>query len=171
VNGFTKANRIPHIADCKSGEDTMNDKAAVLTIERAIAIAAAAHEGVRDKAGMPYIFHPLRVMLSMPSNAARIVAVLHDVVEDTEKTFADLRDAGLTAECEAALISVTRDCAETYDEFIDRAGLNEIGRLVKLADLTDNMDLGRIANPGPRDFERIEKYKAAYAKLNREKKP
>tara|TARA_A100000172_G_scaffold29764_1_gene17713 strand:+ start:280 stop:726 length:447 start_codon:yes stop_codon:yes gene_type:complete len=148
----------------------MNDETPTLTIERAIAIAAAAHEGVRDKAGMPYIFHPLRVMLAVPSDAARIVGVLHDTIEDTETTIEDLRAAGLTPECEAALVSVTRKSAETYGEFIERAGRNEIGRLVKLADLTDNMDLGRISNPGPRDFERIEKYKAAFAKLNEDDK-
>lgn len=137
----------------------------MMNLGKAIAIAAAAHEGQVDKAGAPYITHPLRVMLAMNTDAERIVAVLHDVIEDTAVTLEDLRAAGLTAECEAALLAVTRKPDETYEEFIDRAALDPIGRAVKIADLADNMNLARISNPTARDYERIERYKTAHKKL------
>lgn len=135
------------------------------TLERAIAIAAEAHAGQRDKAGAPYVLHPLRVMLAQQTDAARIVAVLHDVVEDTPVTFDDLRREGFSTEVLAALESVTKRDGEDYPAFVARAGANPIGRAVKLADLADNCDLSRIASPTARDFERIEKYRRAAAAL------
>lgn len=136
------------------------------TLERAIAIAAEAHAGQLDKAGAPYVLHPLRVMLRVSTPEARIVAVLHDVVEDSEWTFDGLRAEGFTEEILAALDSVTKREGESYDEFVRRAAANPIGRQVKLADLADNMDLSRIAEPSGRDHERIEKYRRAVVLLN-----
>lgn len=133
------------------------------TLERAIAIAAQAHEGQTDKAGAPYILHPLRLMMRLTSIEERIVAVLHDVVEDSSVTFGDLEKEGFTTEVLDALKSVTRQAAESYDEFVLRAAANSIGRRVKLADLEDNCDLSRIAAPTERDYARIEKYQRAIA--------
>jgi (p)ppGpp synthase/HD superfamily hydrolase len=132
------------------------------TIERAIAIAAEAHAGQADKAGAPYVLHPLRMMLRMASNDERIVAVLHDVCEDCAGwTMERLRREGFSEHLIEALASVTKQDGEDYEAFVRRAAANPIGRRVKLADLHDNCDLSRIAVPSQRDLERIEKYRRA----------
>ena len=135
------------------------------TIEDALALAAQAHKGQVDKAGQPYILHPIRLMLNVPDEAARIVALLHDVVEDTPITIEELRAAGYSEEILAALDCVTRRTTETYEEFIERIIPNPLARRVKLADLADNMDLSRIKNVTEKDHARIERYRAAWAKL------
>ena len=135
------------------------------TLERAIAIAAAAHAGQVDKAGAPYILHPLRVMLQMDSEAGRIVGVLHDVVEDSDWTFDALAAEGFPAEVVDGLRAVTRNDGEDYEAFVLRAGRDPIGAGVKLADLRDNSDLSRIAAPTDRDRERLAKYQRAIAVL------
>ena len=131
------------------------------TLEKAITIAANAHAGQIDKAGAHYILHPLRVMLKLDTVKERIVAVLHDVIEDTAVSFEDLANEGFSPEILEALHSVTRMPDEEYEEFVRRAGENPIGRRVKLADLEDNCDLSRIDTPTERDFARIEKYRKA----------
>ena len=135
------------------------------TLERAISIAARAHEGQVDKAGAPYVLHPLRVMLHVSTVEERIVAVLHDVVEDSAVTFDDLRREGFSEIVLEALASVTKKDGEAYDDFVARAAANPIGRRVKLTDLQDNCDLSRIAHPEARDYERIAKYQRAIAKI------
>lgn len=130
-------------------------------LERAIEIAAAAHRGQTDKAGQPYILHPLRVMLTCEGEATRIAAILHDVIEDSDWTPDALRAEGASDEILAALDTVTRRDDETYAEFIERAACNEIGRAVKIADLQDNLDLSRIAKPTQADFARMDRYRAA----------
>ena len=141
-------------------------------LERAIAIAAEAHAGQEDKAGAPYILHPLRVMLRLSSNDARVVGVLHDVCEDCPGwTFDRLRSEGFSEQILKALDSVTKRDSETYEEFVRRAADNPIGRDVKLADLQDNCDLSRIRSPSERDFARIEKYRHAIDLIDRLPKP
>jgi (p)ppGpp synthase/HD superfamily hydrolase len=134
------------------------------TLERAIAIAAQAHAGQIDKAGAPYVLHPLRVMLGVTTLEERITAVLHDVCEDCEGwDFARLRGEGFSDEVIAALESVTKIDGESYEDFVKRAAANPIGRRVKLADLTDNSDLSRIASPTAKDHERLARYQRAIA--------
>jgi (p)ppGpp synthase/HD superfamily hydrolase len=137
----------------------------MVTLERAIALAAEAHEGVFDKAGAPYILHPLRVMLAQASNEARIVAVFHDVVEDRPDiwSFERLAHEGFTPEMVEGLRSVTKVEGEDYAAFVRRAAANPIGRAVKLADLRDNLDIGRLAVLTEKDMKRINKYKQAVA--------
>ena len=137
-----------------------------MSLERAIQIAVA---GQIDKANEPYILHPLRVMFDVEDEVARIVAVLHDVIEDCEGWSLDrLQDEGFSPAVLEALESVTkRDDDEDYMAFIKRAGANDIGRRVKMADLSDNMDMSRIAAPTERDHQRIEKYERALAYLKR----
>ena len=137
-------------------------------IERAIGIAAVAHAGQVDKAGAPYILHPLRLMLDMESIDERVVAVLHDVVEDTDWTLDRLRAEGFSDAVLAAVESVTKRPNETYEEFVLRAGRNPIGRRVKLADLKDNSDLTRVARPTEKDHARIKEYRRAIALLQGE---
>lgn len=139
-------------------------------LERAITIAAEAHRGAVDKAGAPYILHPLRVMLAQTTDEARIVGVLHDVVEDSEWTLEALRAEGFSETVLDALAAVTKTSDEHgsdegYERFVRRAAAHPIGRAVKLADLHDNSDLSRIAEPSAADVARVEKYRRAIAVL------
>lgn len=134
-------------------------------LSKAIAIAAQAHAGQVDKAGAPYILHPLRVMLLLNDYEERVAAVLHDVIEDTDLIPADLLAAGIPAEIVTALDHLTRRRGETYEDFIVRAARNPIARRVKMADLSDNMDLRRLSAPGPADYVRRAKYQRAAALL------
>lgn len=135
------------------------------TLEQAIAVAAQAHAGQVDKAGAPYILHPLRVMLRCTAPETRIVAVLHDVVEDTDVMIDHLRAEGFSECVLAGLDAVTKRVGEGYMDFIARAAADPIGRQVKVADLLDNSDMTRITNPTAKDLERVEKYRIALAVL------
>jgi len=134
-------------------------------LEKAILIATNAHQGQVDKAGKPYILHPLRVMFSRQDDTERICAVLHDVIEDTYITLDCLRNQGFSEEILTTLDALTRRNNESYDEFIDRILNNKIACYVKLADLSDNMDLSRIENPSQNDYQRIEKYRKATGRI------
>ena len=134
------------------------------TLARATAIAQEVHLHQFDKGGAPYIGHPLRVAAACRSDDAKIVALLHDVVEDGASagwTFERLRTEGFGAAIIAALESVTKRPGEDYTAFVLRAKENVLGREVKLADISDNMDLRRIPEPSPKDLARIEKYRQA----------
>lgn len=135
------------------------------TLERAIEIAAKAHAGQRDKAGQPYILHPLRVMLRVHGDSERIAAVLHDVVEDTAVTLQQLRESGFAADVVEAVDALTKRTGETRMVAAARASRNRIALVVKLADNAENMDLGRIPAPTAADLARLEEYKAVRALL------
>jgi len=131
-------------------------------LERAIEISVEAHKGQIDKGGSPYILHPLRVMGNVDGESEKIVAVLHDVVEDSNWTFEALLAEGFSIEVIEALKSVTKESEdEDYDLFIQRAMQNPIGRKVKIADLRDNLDVTRISDITDTDVKRINKYKKA----------
>lgn len=134
-------------------------------LNKAIEIATRAHAGQVDKAGAPYILHPLRVMISRENELERICAVLHDVVEDSDITFDDLRKEDFSEEVIAVLDCLTKRSDESYEEFIDRILKNETACRVKLADLCDNMDLSRIENPTEEDKERNRKYNKASGQI------
>ena len=131
------------------------------TLERAIALAAIAHEGQIDKAGAPYILHVLRVMLRLTTPEERMAAALHDVVEDCGWTLDRLRAEGFPEEVIAGIDAVTRRDSESYEEFVLRAKAHPIGRRVKMADLEDNSDLTRLPRITERDQARLEKYRRA----------
>ena len=135
------------------------------SLEETIAFAARVHSGQKDRAGQPYILHVLRVMLRQQDELARLAAVLHDTVEDTPTTLADLRSAGYSEEICEAIDRLTRRAGEPYEEMIARVAGNAIARRVKLADLEDNMDPSRIPSPSPKDEARLAKYKAAWNRL------
>ncbi|WP_111452484.1 MULTISPECIES: HD domain-containing protein [unclassified Pseudomonas] len=124
-----------------------------------------AHEGQADKGGTPYIPYPLNVMLRVNTLEERIVAVLHDVVEDCGISLDDLRKEGFSEAVLTAIESVTNVPGESYETFVERAAQNPIGRVVKLADLEENSDLSRIAQPSWEDLERVEKYRRAIGVL------
>ena len=118
-----------------------------------------AHAGQYDKSGMPYIFHPIHVAEQMDDEASTIVALLHDVVEDTEVTFDDLRKEGFGEEVMAALELLTHEDGVPYYDYIRKIKSNEIATKVKLADLAHNSDLTRLLRePEEKDLERVEKY-------------
>jgi (p)ppGpp synthase/HD superfamily hydrolase len=141
------------------------------TLEEAISIAAKVHAGQKDKAGDPYILHPLRMMMRMSDETTRIVAVLHDVVEDSseeDKWDAQrLRSAGFTEEVIEALDCVTdrKDQGETYEEFVERAASNPVSRQVKIADLEDNMNMLRLGAVGEKQLERLARYHRSWKRL------
>lgn len=137
------------------------------TLEDAIAIAAQAHRGQKDKAGAPYLLHPLRLMLGMSSEAAMMAAVLHDVVEDTDWTLERLREQGFPSDVLAAVECLTRREGEGYEEFIERVRKDSIARQVKVADLEDNMNMRRMDRISPKDLERLEKYHRAWCVLTK----
>ncbi len=133
-----------------------------MLINKAIETAAKAHDGQLDKSGKPYIFHPLRVMLNAGGDErVQCTAVLHDVLEDTDITVDELAAEGFDAEIIEALILLTRTPDDDYMEYVKRLKPNPIAKAVKLADLTDNMDMSRIKEPSERDYKRLEKYKKA----------
>ncbi len=139
------------------------------TLERAIEIAVLAHKGARDKAGNPYILHPLRVMMRVDSQTEKIVAVLHDVIEDSQPPHRweldDLRREGFSEEVLTALDGVTRGADESYEEFVRRSACNPVSRRVKIADLEDNMDVRRIHELTEKDVARLKRYMSAWRSL------
>lgn len=134
-------------------------------LEKALVIATKAHEGQKDKAGAPYIFHPIRVSNRCRTEEERIVALLHDVIEDTNVTSSDLLDAGFPPTIVEAVLSITRNEGESYEDFVIRSKQNLIGRQVKIHDLEDNMDITRLRQLTEKDLERLNKYLTAYRSL------
>ena len=136
------------------------------TIQRAEKIAAAAHADTFDKFGAPYMHHVHRVSLAGLTEEEKIVGLLHDVVEDTEWTFEALENEGFSKQVIDALKCVTKTSEdEDYELFIQRVARNPLAIRVKLNDLADNMDIRRIPELGPKDFERLTKYHKAYQYL------
>ena len=137
-----------------------------MNLERAIQIVVKAHAGAKDRGGKAYILHPISVMMRCETDEEKIVAILHDVVEDTDWTFEALREEGFKETIIEALKTVTKHSEdEDYDEFIQRSLKNEIGRKVKIADLRENLDVTRIGELTEKDIERINKYKRALKTL------
>jgi (p)ppGpp synthase/HD superfamily hydrolase len=134
-------------------------------LDEAILLAVKAHHGQKDKAGEPYILHPLRLMFRQNSTATRIAAVLHDVVEDTAVTLEQLRETGFSEEVLEAVALLTHDPRDSYEEYVARIKTNPVARAVKLADLEDNMRLERIAEPTDRDWARLQRYHRAWREL------
>ena len=116
---------------------------------------AHAEKEQKDKAGAPYILHPLRMMLRMEMGSEMIAAVLHDVVEDTGWTFAGLRQEGFPEEVIEAVDCLTQRVEEPYESFINRIKTNPIAIRVKIADLEDNIDVKRIQNLTERDMQQL----------------
>ncbi len=136
-------------------------------LERAIHIAMNAHMGQTDRGGEPYILHPMRVMLAQKTREAKICAILHDVIEDTETTLEDLRREGFSESVIEAVKAITKIDGEDYQVYIDRVAANPIARQVKLMDLADNMDLSRLNRTDESDMKRLEKYKKAEAYIKK----
>jgi len=134
-------------------------------LEDAILLAAENHKGQSDRAGRPYILHPLRIMFKMQTDEERIVAVLHDVIEDTPVTLEELRMRGYSKRVLDAVDHLSRREDETYDAFIDRIAHNPLAVRVKLADLEDNMEVRTLVKQNDDDRKRLARYRAAREKL------
>ena len=132
----------------------------------ALRIAIPAHEGQKDKSGQDYIMHPIRVAERCKNPKAKIVALLHDTIEDTDVTTDYLHQQGFPEEIIEGVLSVTKREGETHEDFVSRAAQNPIGREVKLADLEDNMDIRRLKEITDKDVERLRKYLRAWQNLN-----
>lgn len=128
-------------------------------------VAARAHAGHVRKDGTPYIAHPIRVAIRCDSKQAKIVALLHDVVEDTDVSFDDLRELGFTQEIIEAIDSVTKRPGEKYADFILRSKANVHGRQVKLMDIEDNLEDQSALDPDEAKFLR-NRYEKAREVLN-----
>ena len=134
--------------------------------KKAMKLCFEAHKEQRDKSGMPYVFHPLHLAEQMPDEETTIVALLHDVIEDTQYTLADLRDMGFEDEVLDALALMTHDKSVPYMDYVARIRENRIARTVKIADLRHNSDLTRLDKIDEKARGRIEKYKAALRLLS-----
>jgi (p)ppGpp synthase/HD superfamily hydrolase len=130
------------------------------TLDDAIRIAREAHEGQVDKSGKPYIGHPLRVMAGVVSTAERMAAVLHDVVEDTPVTLDDLAAQGCPPDVVAAVGALTHLEEEPQATYLARVAADPIARVVKRADIADNLSPHRIAQLDQATRERL---RAKYA--------
>ena len=136
-----------------------------LLLPRAIEMAAKEHGNVMNKDGSPYILHPLRLMMKAEGYADKIVAVLHDTLEDTLLTAGCLEDEGFPAEIINAIEAITKREGEDYETFIERIALNSLAVRVKLLDLYDNIDVTRLPELGDRELERAAKYHRAIKRL------
>jgi GTP diphosphokinase / guanosine-3',5'-bis(diphosphate) 3'-diphosphatase len=114
------------------------------TLDKAIILAAEYHIGQTDKIEEPYILHPIRVMLQMKTESARIVAVLHDIIEDTEMSADNLLFLGYPDKVVDAVVAITKQPGEKYLDYLGRVNANPIARKVKIADIKDNLSEDRI---------------------------
>lgn len=134
----------------------------MFTLDDAIALAHRAHEGQVDKANQPYIRHPLRVMANVTGGHAKMVAVLHDVVEDTWVTEAHLIDAGCPPEVVAAVIAISHLPGESQRDYLTRVAANPLALIVKRADIADNSGPARLDQlDDPTKLRLTEKYATA----------
>jgi (p)ppGpp synthase/HD superfamily hydrolase len=134
-------------------------------IEKSLAIALRAHTGITDKAGHAYILHPIRIMLKMTTELEMATALLHDVIEDSDLTAADLLAIGIPDSVVEAVLCLTKQADETYQDFILRAKQNAIARKIKIADIEDNINILRISHLTESDLARVAKYHAAWQVL------
>ena len=133
--------------------------------DRALRIAIRAHEGQKDLSGREYVMHPIRVAERCKDLKSKIVALLHDTIEDTMVTEEYLRREGFPKEIIDGVLSVTKREGENYEDFVRRAAGNAIGRVVKIADLEDNMDIRRLKVITDDDVFRLRKYLRAWQYL------
>jgi (p)ppGpp synthase/HD superfamily hydrolase len=131
------------------------------TTKKALKLAFEAHKDQLDKSEMPYVFHPFHLAEQMETEDEIVVALLHDVVEDTKYTLDDIRAMGFSEKVIEALTLLTHDDAEPYLEYVARLRDNALARKVKLADLRHNSDLTRLDVIDERALMRVRKYAEA----------
>ncbi len=134
-------------------------------LNQAIELARQAHANQVDKAGKPYLEHPWRVMNAVTTISEKIVAILHDAVEDSDLSLECLKKQGFTEDIIEAIDAITKRDGEPYSAYLERVKANPLSLRVKIADMRDNMDMGRIANPTKKDYQRLRKYQDTLPKL------
>lgn len=135
-------------------------------IELGLEWALKAYSGKSDKGGKPYILHPLRLMARFDDPISQLVALLHDVIEDSPITGDELRAAGFPEAVVATVEVLSRRTGETYEAFIDRIRVNPLARKVKLLDIEDNLNLLRLSEVSDKDLKRAAKYHRAWKRLD-----
>lgn len=138
-----------------------------ILLATAIAFSAEKHKNQFDKGGMPYFLHPLKVMHYLKSDDMELmaIAVLHDVVEDTDVTYQDLRDLGMTERVIAGINALTKLPGQTPEEYLAGIKANKDAIKVKLCDLRHNMDARRLKGVTEKDRARLDKYAKMYWEL------
>ncbi|WP_077847783.1 hypothetical protein [Clostridium puniceum] len=130
-------------------------------LEKSIKLAKKYHEGQFDKGGSPYIGHPLRVMECVETIEEKVLAVLHDVLEDCDVSRGQLIKEDIPEDLVAKLEILCKGKNEDYFDYIDRIKADKSTINVKLSDLKDNMNLDRLKEVTEKDRKRVEKYKKA----------
>lgn len=126
--------------------------------KKAMQLAYERHAGQTDRGGMPYIFHPMHIAEQMSTERETCVALLHDILEDTDTTPQELRDMGFPDEWVDDIKYLTKAPTESYDDYITLLARHSVPRKVKLADLLHNSDLTRLKKVTDKDVERMHKY-------------
>jgi len=136
--------------------------------KKALKLCFEVHKDQTDKSGMPYVFHPFHLAEQMTDENTTVVALLHDVVEDSERTLDDLREMGFCEAVIEAIALMTHAPNVPYMDYVAQIKTNPIAKTVKLADLKHNSDLSRLDSITPYDLERAEKYRSAIALLEKD---
>lgn len=131
-------------------------------LNKAYEIASMAHKNQKDKGGIEYINHPVAVSMLVGSLEEKIVALLHDVVEDTHVTLEQLKSFGFNDNVIAAIDAISKKDAESIDDYMNRVKNNKLACSVKKADLLHNMDISRLKVVNKKDLERLDKYQYIY---------
>ena len=129
--------------------------------KKALKLSFAAHKDQIDKSGIPYVYHPFHLAEQMDTEETVTVALLHDVIEDSDYTLDDIRDMGFPDKVVNALSLMTHDKSVPYMDYVAKIKENPIARVVKLADLRHNSDLSRLDSVDQKALERVEKYRQA----------
>ena len=135
--------------------------------KQAMKLCFEAHKDQVDKSGMPYVFHPFHLAEQMTDEETTIVALLHDVVEDTEYSLEDLKGLGFSKDVLDAIVLMTHDESVPYMEYVEQIKKNRIASIVKRADLMHNSDLSRLDTVDEKAIKRVEKYRQALDLLNK----
>jgi len=135
------------------------------TPEQVFEIAKEAHEGQVDLAGKPYINHVVRVANMMVHNRHKMIALLHDVMEDSAWTEDSLMKHGVPMDVVFTLKRLTKTKGQPYDEYIEGLTGDIDAVVVKMADLRDNMDVTRLPELGDKEITRLKKYHRSYRRL------
>ena len=136
--------------------------------KKALKLCFNAHKDQLDKSGLPYVFHPFHLADQMNDENTTIVALLHDIVEDTDYTLKDLREMGFNEEVLGAIELMTHGDDVPYMDYVAKIKENPIAKKVKLADLRHNSDITRLDMITQKDLDRAEKYKKAILLLESE---
>lgn len=145
----------------------MTQEESAILLDKAAKICAFKHAGQRDKTGAAYFQHPMRVAMKCSTDDEKVVALLHDTIEDTDVTAEYLLSEGFPQYIVDGILSVTKREGENYEDFVARAKENPLGRVVKLHDLEDNLNIFRLTELDTEMASRFNKYLRAYRFLSK----